>query len=216
MTNAEKQERYRKKEALKKLAREASIRIQLAGMNYFIQGRNKTEIQKRLEDVSNLPSRWTDDDYQHAVQCIQNIIRDTLHNPHLLKNDLNENFYSIHGLTADFKLIRDLRNAESISLKLTDTILSSIALSGLSVADAAATVINVLRSLGRSLADLREIPQSNATALTIAINGPLFPKPDWFYGRFSKMLCEQLGEKEANALGSVLSNFKVFEEQNNE
>ena len=131
-------------------------------------------------------------------------------------NDLNENFYSIHGLTADFKLIRDLRNAESISLKLTDTILSSIALSGLSVADAAATVINVLRSLGRSLADLREIPQSNATALTIAINGPLFPKPDWFYGRFSKMLCEQLGEKEANALGSVLSNFKVFEEQNNE
>ncbi len=212
MTNSEKQERYRKKEALKKMAGEIAMRFSLRSLSYFCQGKNPAEFQKKLEDAVNLPSNWTDDDYNHALKCLQNLDLEGYDNPYLLENDITENHNSVDNFATTpnpAKYASDIKTAQADATKLVNHVLSAVELSGLSTADATAAILEVLRTLGRILMDAKKIPESNATSWALAAIGHQYEKPDWALGRFQKALGTQLGIEEAHKLGEELSNFRM-------
>ena len=212
MTNSEKQERYRRKEALKKMAGEASMRIQMSGWEFSGRMEQIPESLKRLENAINLPNNWTDEDYAAAVKVVQNIMLDTYDNPHLLNNDINDHHRD--GIfnpnnSNPMKSMTELRKAETDSRKLIHTILSAIELSGLSTPDSIATILETLRILGRRLMDSNNIPRSHATAFAMTAIGQQFQKPDWFIKELTPTLGNQLGDEKTQELAQSLSNFKI-------
>lgn len=210
MTNSEKQERYRRKEALKKMAGEAAIRIQTSGWEFEGCGNKIQESLKRLENAMNLPSNWTNEDYNASMKVIQNIFLDTYDNPHLLNNDINSH-HNIFENNAHNPMqpIMDLRKAEYDSRKLVNAILAVIDLSGLSVPDSIASVVETIRILGRRLIDTNRIPRSHATAFAMVAIGQQFQKPDWFIKELTPTLGNQLGDEKTQELVASLSKFKV-------
>lgn len=212
MTNSEKQERYRKKEYLKKLAGEIAMRFSFRSLSYFSSGKNPAEFHKKLEDAVNLPSNWTDEDYNHALKCLQNLDLEGYDNPHLLNNDIVENHSSIDNLMTTSnpsKYVSDIKTAKADAIKLVNHVLSAVELSGLSTADSIAAMLDVLRTLGRILMDAKKIPESNATAWALAAIGHQYEKPEWTLRRFKKALGTQLGVEDAHRLGEALLNFKM-------
>ena len=210
MTNSEKQERYRKKEALKKMAGEVAIRIN--SFQYIAQGKNPMEFQRKLETAINLPSNWTDEDYDHAVVCLKNLAMESYDNPNLLNNDIISNHNSIEDFSMTpnpLKHNADIEKAKNDSVKLANHILSAVELSGLSTADAVAAVIDALRSLGRILMDEKKIPESYATSWVLALIGQQYQKPIWFIERFAKTVGIQLGIDDSKALGAELLKFSI-------
>lgn len=212
MTNGEKQERYRRKEALKKMAGEAAMRIQMSGWDFSGQIERIPESLKRLENAINLPNNWTEDDYAAAVKVVQNIMLDTYDNPHLLNNDIHDH-HSKEFMNPQnpnpFGTMMEIRKAEADSRKLIHTILSAIELSGLSTPDSIATILETLRILGRRLMDSNNIPRSCATAFAIAAIGQQFQKPNWFIKDFTYALGNQIGDEKAQELAQSLSNFRI-------
>lgn len=215
MTNVEKQERYRKKEALKKMAGEIAMKsmLQVNPFRNIAQGKNPSELQKQLEAITNLPPNWTDEDYNHALKCLENINLEMFDNPHLLENDISANHNSIDNFATTpnpVKYVSDIKKAQADSMKLVNHILSAVDLSGLSTADAIAVNLEVTRILIRILINESKIPQSNATALAELNLGHQFgKKPDWVIELASKALGTQLGVEDAHRLGEALLNFKM-------
>ena len=213
MTNVEKQERYRKKEALKKMAGEIAMKFNLQSFKYISQGKNPAEFQKKLENAVNLPSNWTDDDYNHALKCLQNLELESFDNPYLLNNDIAANHNSADNFAAaanPAKYVSDLKKAQADSAKLVNHVLSAAELSGLSAADSIAAILEVLRTLIRILINERKMPQSNATALALFFLSHQYGRtPDWAVELGAKALGTQLGAEDAHRLGEALLNFKM-------
>ena len=74
LTNNEKQIRHKKLEALKKYGND--VLVQLFFMNNGInrpREKSNEEIKAEIESIVNLPSGWTDEDYDLAIQKIRNM-----------------------------------------------------------------------------------------------------------------------------------------------
>ena len=188
MSNAKKQARFRKKEALKrhaeKIFREAM---------FSIHRKNPDEVRQTIDEAIELPTGWTDEDYEHAYRNLHRIQLGRYDNPHQLSNDVHEGRYG-EGLSAEFvatsvnEYKTVLRNAQALATH----IISAFNLSECNDSDKAAAIVEVMRFVGRSLLNHREVPKSNATTMCLATLGKQYPRPDWFFEKLADVLAENI------------------------
>ena len=195
-TNQEKQERYRKKEYLKKVADQIFRDWQLLGWRDF--NKNPKDVKLELEKIADLPSGWNDADYDQALKALQ-IFSDELYsgNPHLLQNDIYAGRDSVcDPMTSPdgVRLIREQKNAIWQAKKLVSHINSAMDLSGGVASDNAAVVMELARTVGLSLLRERIVPKSKAAAICLLMTNPLQKKPEWLVDELAAILKEQLGE----------------------
>ena len=195
-TNQEKQERFRKKEYLKKVADKIFRDWQLLGWRDF--DKDPKDVKLRLEKIADLPSGWDDADYNQALKAFQ-IFSDELYsgNPYLLQNDI----YAGRNSACDpmtspdgVRLIREQKNAVWQAKKLVSHINSAMDLSGSVASDNAAVVMELARNAGLSLLKERIVPKSKASAICLLMTNPLQKKPEWLVDELAAILKEQLGE----------------------
>lgn len=195
-TNQEKQERFRKKEYLKKVADKIFRDWQLLGWRDF--DKDPKDVKLRLEKIADLPSGWDDADYNQALKAFQ-IFSDELYsgNPYLLQNDI----YAGRNSACDpmtspdgVRLIREQKNAVWQAKKLVSHINSAMDLSGGVASDNAAVVMELARNAGLSLLKERIVPKSKASAICLLMTNPLQKKPEWLVDELAAILKEQLGE----------------------
>ena len=196
LTNQEKQERFRKKEQLKKIANEIFINWQLLkGLDFQ---KNPKDVKLKLEKIADLPSGWSDADYEQALKAFQ-IFSDELFsgNPYLLQNDIFAGRDSVcDPMTSpdgDW-LIREQKNAVWKAKKLVSHINSAMDLSGILASDNAAVVMELARNTGLSLLQERTVPKSKAATICLLMTNPLQKKPEWLIAELANILKEQLGE----------------------
>jgi hypothetical protein len=210
ITDAEKQTRFRKKEALRREAEIIFRRLQV-GMGFHAQPKTPQEIRYALDKAIELPSSWTDEDYVRAQQMLVQIFHDFFSMPDQLKNDVYEGTNS----SSRFMAVPDPRaflEEEKASLEntraLASHIVSALNLSSCSDAEKAAAVMEAMRTVGRALATQREVPKSAATAVCLASLGPHYVRPNWFPRRLAKNLADQLDRKLSGEVGQRLIDFE--------
>ncbi len=206
ISNAEKQERYRKKEELKKYANQVFFEWQRRSLgNYQV---NPQDIKNRLDVLSNLPSKWTDEDYSKAKKTIEQVLLDTYDNPHLLSNDINDARDLRTVPDAELHMfVSNAKKAEINAKKLVAHIQSLFSLVNINLSDQAAILADLMRIVGRSLLDEKTIPMTNANTQCLAAIGSQFERPNGFVKKLAKILAENLDFKDAESLGNEIIEY---------
>jgi len=208
ITDAEKQIRFRKKEALKREAENVFRNLQLS-LGFHGQHKTPQEIRIALDQAIELPSGWTDEDYVRARQKLVHLFHDTVSMPDQLKNDLDEGTNSSFrfrttpdpaGFLKEEKIVLEKTRA------LASHLISALNLSSCSDAEKAAAIMEALRTVGRAVANQGEVPKSDATAVCLATLGPHYERPKWFAKRLAKTLVNQLDRKLSIEVGQLLIN----------
>jgi hypothetical protein len=166
LSNAEKQARFRKKEELKKFADQCSREAQLG---LFQHGAEGPAMLAQIQSIADLPSGWTDEDYDLAVQRI-----------HQLKMEL---------ISPNNDLSNDIYDARALA----DHLISAIELTDLGHAERGAAVLEALRHVARSLANERPLRRSDANIVCLSILPPHYRRPDWFAEGFVDWFSYRLG-----------------------
>lgn len=210
LSNTEKQERFRKKEELKKYANNIFRDWQLMG--WRDTSRTPEEVREYLEKIADLPSGWNKDDYNQAVKTLETFQKELYYgNPYLLQNDVHAGRDSIENLmtTSNPKqFVADQKKAVENMKALSAHIISAINLAGGTSSDHAAALMEVFRHIGRSLVKENKVPKSKATAMCLASIGHQYEHPDWLIEELTQALGTQLGEKLTHKLGENLREFK--------
>ena len=196
LTNHEKQERFRKKEHLKKIADKIFRDWQFLGWREY--QKDPKDVKLELEKIADLPSGWNDADFEQALKAFQ-IFSNELYsgNPYLLQNDVYAGRDSVcNPMTSPdgARLVREQNNAVRQAKKLVSHINSAMDLSGGVASDNAAVLMELARNTGVSLLKGRIVPKSNATAICLLMTNPLQQKPEWLIEEVARILKEQLGE----------------------
>jgi hypothetical protein len=89
---------------------------------------------------------------------------------------------------------------------LASHLISALNLSNCSDAEKAAAIMEAVRTVGRAVANQREIPRSAATAICLASLGPHYERPKWFTKVLAKTLVSQLDKKLSGEVGQRLIN----------
>lgn len=206
LTNNEKQIRHKKLEALKKYGND--VLVQLIFMNSGISRpieKSNEEIKDEIDSIVNLPSGWTDEDYDLAIQKIRNMNITALSNPHLMNNDINyrerifeENFsgFEIRGI--EYKAAEVVRNIQS-TLKLSE----------LKKTDQIAAVAEVMRRLAVELLSEKIKPKTFANATALSLIDQNYEKPDWVCEVLAQNLFVQNGADKADEIAKALKNPNV-------
>ena len=206
LTNQEKQERLRKKEYLKKIAAKIFADWQFLGMRH--SPKDPQSIKLELEKIADLPSGWSDSDYEQALKAFEVFARELYaKNPHLLENDINAGRNSVcDPMTSPdcVRLIREQKNAVYQAKKLVSHINSAMDLCGGLPSDNAAVVMELARDAGLSLLKERIIPRSQAAAICLLMTTTAQERPEWLFDELSQILKEQLGEENINKLKARL------------
>ena len=208
ISNTEKQARFRKKEALRRYADKIFREWQVRAWN--LGTRTPEEARVFLDKVADLPSGWTDDDYERAEYSINQFCLELYDNPHLLENDVKEgrNSWDEFKTTPDpSKFMKDEKAAVENSRILAAHIISALKLSSCSDSDQAAALMEVVRFVGRSLMNNPEVPKSQATTMCLASIGPQYVRPDWFADCLSKIIGWNLNKELARDVGERLEKF---------
>jgi hypothetical protein len=209
-SNTEKQARFRKKEALKRRADQIFRLLQLGQWN-LSDTSTPQEIQYNLDKIIELPSDWTDKDFERAWLNLERFQDDFRFSKHLLENDVvaPRNTKNEFTTTPDpYKFIKDERVAVENTRALAAHIISALRLSCCSDSDKAAALMEVVRFVGRVLANGKEIPRSKAVTICLAAIGPGSNRPEWFAEMLSETLGWQVGEDIAHDVGKRLTKFK--------
>jgi hypothetical protein len=209
-SNTEKQARFRKKEILKRRAGEIFRELQL-GMWNLNRTITPEEIQQNLDSIIELPSDWTESDYERAWQNLHGFQNDLRFSQHLLENDVNDsrNVVNEFMITPDpGGLIKGQKDAVENTQALASHIISALKLSTCTDSDKAAALMEVVRFIGRTLANHNEIPSSKATAMCLATIGPEYERPKWFVEKLVETLGWQVGKDMAREVGKRLMKFK--------
>ena len=195
MTNQEKQERFRRKEYLKKIANEIFRDWQFLSAQEF--PRDPKDVRAKLDRIAELPSGWTDEDYQQAIKAF-NTFKIELYsrNPHILKNDIYAGRNSVCSPENRWSVqfVREQNNAVTQAKKLVSHLNSAMNLLDTCPSDNAAVVVDLARNVGLSLLNERMVPRSNATTLCLLITNPVHPRPEWFIEELATLLREHLSE----------------------
>jgi hypothetical protein len=197
ITDAEKQARFRKKEVLKRAADQVFRQLQLSsGMHH--DSKTPRDHKSQLDQIADLPSGWTDEDWARAMNRLQQYLHDIISMPDQLKNDVDEGTESGKRFMASNDP-RAFLAEESKALQKTRALaahlISAINLSDCNEAEKAAAVMELVREVGKAVMNLKEIPQSAGTAVCIASLGPHYMRPDWFPERFAKVMDNQLNQR---------------------
>ena len=203
ITNSEKQARFRKKEVLKR----GTEQIFRAWQTHPTGSRIPPEdVLSLLEKASELPAGWTDEDYQRAVDRLEQLHLDLLSNAHDLSNDVNI-AHSTDPKTGQVRfkpgMIDLARNDVEAGHELAHHLISAIRLSKCSEVATTAAIMEVVRHVARDLVLSPEIPRSRATTACLAALPQSSSRPDWFVDemvnmlrdRFGNGLCRQIGSK---------------------
>lgn len=203
LTNNEKQIRHKRLEALKKYGNE--VLVQLLFLNSAIPrpiDKTNEEIKGEIENIVNLPSGWTDEDYNIAVQKIRNMNIAVLSNPHLMNNDISaarsffdDNFNPDEIHRAQYKAAEVVRNIKS-TLKLSE----------LKVTDQIAALAEVMRFLGIELLNERKIPKTFANATAFSLIDQNYKKPEWTWAILAQNLYIQNSKEKAELIAKELTN----------
>lgn len=206
LTNNEKQIRHKKLEALKKYGND--VLVQLIFMNSGISRpieKTNEEIKSEIDSIVNLPTGWTDEDYDLAIHKIRNMNITALSNPHLMNNDINyrerifeENFSSFEIRGIEYKAAEVVRNIQS-TLKLSE----------LKKTDQIAAVAEVMRRLAVELLSEKIKPKTFANATALSLIDQNYEKPDWVCEILAQNLYVQNGADKADEIAKALKNPKL-------
>lgn len=207
ITNPEKQARFRKKEVLKKRADQYFREWQVMAIHSRVQLR---EVLKLLSDAAELPSRWTDEEYDGAIQKLDQLRIDLITSQDHVGNDVHEarNIENEFFTTPDpGKFIAETKRAVNDAHNLAAHLISALDLSRCNDAGKAAALMEVMRHVGRNIANSPIIPKSDATTLCLAALTPQYARPKWFVAKMARWLSYQLDEELSRELGTQLLNF---------
>jgi len=207
ISNAEKQARFRKKEQLNKNVSQVSRDCQfIAGSKPYLQ-RAFGDLDSRLREAASLPNGWTDEDLLRAHKRVQNIHGDVLGAVDLVAADVQAGRDSLEAFITSSKpkkWLADNKKAERDTIALAGHLVSALDLSQLPNEERAAALMEVLRHVGRSLANSASIGQSDATAVCLSAVNPHYERPEWFVDRLENWIRLRLDEDTRKALGARL------------
>ncbi|MCQ2402718.1 MAG: hypothetical protein MJ202_03215 [Lentisphaeria bacterium] len=190
LSNQEKQERFRRKEELAQKAKDLFIQWQVTRGFDFSQ--SPSEVNSQLTKIVELPSKWTDEDYQAALFKLNLFERNLLsNNPHLLENDI----WAGRQQDNSVESVRNGKEAIANARTHVHLINSTFGLSPKRTSDNAAVIMEVARNLGLTLlseATKGYIPRSNATTVCLLLSSPYLPKPKWLLKAIADFLKEQI------------------------
>lgn len=201
LTNNEKQIRHKKLEELKKFGNEVLFRLILMndGFNRNIDKSNE-EIKAEIESLVNLPSGWTEEDFNSSVKKLNNMMNTTVDNPHLMNNDINS---SRSIMDPNFNMM-ELRRAEYKAPEVVRNIKSTLKLSELNKSDQIAVVAEVMRQLAKELLDEKSIPKTFANATALSLIGHQYEKPEWTWNILARNLYTQNSKEYTDKLVAEL------------
>jgi hypothetical protein len=209
ISNSEKQERFRKKQELKKLKDQVFKELHL-GMGF--RRETPDEIHALLEKAASLPSGWKEKDLKRAEHRIDQLRAEFLSPQDDLKQDVEDGA----GLTEAFfnnpdlfgKLKSDTNKSLSKTRALASHLISALELSALSNAERAAAVMEAIRHVGRATASSTDIAKSFAMTICQASLPRHYDRPHWFLDHLAKWLANRLDEELVRELGKRLANFQ--------
>ena len=206
LTNNEKQIRHKKLEALKKYGND--VLVQLFFMNNGInrpREKSNEEIKAEIESIVNLPSGWTDEDYDLAIQKIRNMNVTALCNPHLMNNDINYRSRNFEPNISEF----EIRRVEYKAAEVVRNILSTLKLSELSKSDQIAAVAEVMRRLAVELLSEKSKPVTFANATALSLIDSNYEKPEWVNEILAQNLYIQNGKENAKKIAKALTSSDI-------
>lgn len=207
LSNADKQDRFRKKEQLSRIA-EGIFRHWEISIGRHREIRTPQEVRQALEKAIELPSGWTDNDYKAAEKRLGQWKLDLISGVDQIANDVDGD-WDAHSLvfraTPDpAKFIADNKAAVGKARALAAHLISALQLSGCNDADQAAAIMEAVRFIGRSLTGNREIHRSKAVAICLASIGPQFDRPKWFAEQLADAIRWQIDKSLAHEVGRQL------------
>ena len=205
LSNNEKQIRHKRLENLKKAGKEVLFQLILSNsMMPNKRGKTNEIIQAEIENIVNLPSGWTEEDFTIAEKKLNNLLIETNENPHLLHNDI---YTSIEISNHNFDRA-SLQQTEYKAHELVEIIKSTLNISGLSKSNQIAVIVEVNRQLGKELLLEKNIPNTFANAAALSLISHQYEKPEWTCNVFAEYLCSQCSKENINELISNLNEQK--------
>ncbi len=209
ISNADKQPRFRKIEQLKRYI-DKIFREWEGSPGRWRSKRTPEEVRHALEKAVELPSGWTDEDYEYAIKRLGQYHLDLISSVDQIANDIDSDRAAhLHGFvtTSDpLKFISDNKAAIENARALATHLISGLKLSSCSPEDQAAAVMEVVRFVGRSLVSNREIRCSQATATCLASIGPSYDRPEWFAEKLADTISQQIDRNLSREVGWFLTN----------
>ena len=209
LSNSEKQARHRKKEALKKHANRCFVDAQMGAWQH-------KDAKERLEEIkrlAELPSGWTDEDFDWAVERMEQIRLDLATPDRDLQNDVYNAGYSQEAFAktgTPKKFVEDAHKAVEDTRKLASHLISAMELTDLSNGEKAAALMEAMRHVARSLANERPVQISDANLVCLTILPQQYRRPDWYNKEFAKWIAFKFGRDEPkNALAKEIIDFKL-------
>lgn len=204
ITNSEKQARFRKKEVLKRGTEQIFREWQMHPTGSRIP---PEDVLSLIEKASELPAGWTDEDYQRAVDRLEQLRLDLLSNAHDLSTDVNV-AHSTDPKTGQVRfkpgMVDLARNDVEAGHELARHLISAIRLSKCSEVATTAAIMEVVRHVARDLVLSPDIPRSRATTACLATLPQSSDRPDWFVDEMLNMLRDRLGNSLCRQIGSKI------------
>lgn len=205
--NSEKQARYRRKEQLKRKADNLIRKWQLEPWKHH--SRTIQDAQYLVDKAIELPLNWTDEDYEIANIKLEHVSTELFWAVNQISNDIHEssNFSSKFKTSPDpQKLKADFEKSVEKTTALASHVISAIKLSECTEAEQAAALMEAMRFVGRTLAmNNREIPCSEATAMSLATIGPQYARPKWFSKKLAITISKQIDRDLSKEVGECLT-----------
>lgn len=208
ISNADKQDRFRKKESLKRRA-DNIFREWDISLHRWRQTRTPEEVRYALDKIIELPSGWTEEDYVFALNKLEQYHMDLITTGDQIALDIDGDCatHSAEFLTTPdpAKFHAEIKAANEKARTLAAHLISALKLSNCNDADQAAALMEAVRFVGRSLASNREIRRSQATAICLASVGPQYDRPKWFAEQLADTISQQIDKSLAHEVGRHLS-----------
>lgn len=201
ISNADKQARFRKKEHLKR--RSASIFHEWQFRPDYFKSKTPEDVKHSLDKAIDLPSGWTDKDYERAEQTLDQLRKDFLCGSDQLTVDIDDARQDL--IPFDPNKLRENDIAIEKARALAAHIISALKLSNCSDAEQAAALMEALRFIGRSLASQSDIPRSQATVMSLASIGHEYDRPEWFAEKLADTISAQAGNRLSREVGQHLT-----------
>lgn len=201
LSNADKQARFRKKEHLKRRA--TSIFIEWQFRPDYFKSKTLDDVKHSLDKAIDLPSGWTDKDYERAEQKLDQLRKDFLCGSDQLTVDIDDARHDL--IPFDPAKLRDNDIAIEKARALAAHVISALKLSSCSDAEKAAAIMEALRFIGRSLVSQSDIPRSQATVMSLTSIGREYDRPEWFAEKLADTISAQAGNKLACEVGRYLT-----------
>jgi hypothetical protein len=209
ISNANKQDRFRKKEHLQRSA-DKIFQLWNISIERHRDTRTPEEVRHALEKAIELPSGWTENDYRSAVKKLGQYHLDLISSVDQIANDVDGDWaaHSTEFMTTPdpAQFIANNKAAIGKARALAAHLISALKLSSCDDADQAAALMEAVRFIGRSLTGNPKVRRSEATAICLASIGPQFDRPKWFAEQLAITISKQMDKTMAEEVGRRLQS----------